>query len=104
MNNVRFLKRDEMPAPLPVFTHSATGRVMTVHDLPARVLRWTPHTKATMLRAVKAGAITREELCKRYGISEAEYQQWSVRYRVMGVTGLKSFCEALRDLRGGARA
>ena len=92
-----------MSKPLPTFRHSSSGAVMTVHDLPVTVLRWTHHLKATMIRAVEARAITREALCERYGISEAEYRTWIVRYSLLGPRGLRAINVVEADLMAGGR-
>jgi hypothetical protein len=50
---------------------------MTVHDLPKVVRRWTPLLKQTMVNAVRSGAISREDLCARYLISDDEWRTWT---------------------------
>jgi len=43
---------------------------------PENVKRWTPRRKAAVLAAVRSGAITVEEACRRYEISREEFLAW----------------------------
>jgi transposase-like protein len=87
---------------LPIFrSDDAQDRVMTVHDLPARVKRWTPNLKATFVRAVCAGALTVECMERRYDIPADEFWSWWRHYEARGLRGLtRHGLEAAR--RGGA--
>ena len=51
---------------------------------PANVKRWTPQRKAAVLAAVRSGAITVEEACRRYEISGEEFLAWLRRSRPTG--------------------
>ena len=43
---------------------------------PENVKRWTPQRKAAVLGAVRSGAISVEEACRRYEISGEELVTW----------------------------
>lgn len=50
---------------------------MTTRDLPpVGTKRWTMKVKASIVRAVREGLLTRQEACRQYGISEEEFSLW----------------------------
>ncbi len=57
---------------------------------PANIHRWTIRRKAAVVTAVAAGETTREEICRRYRISEEEFLSWQRDYESYGVHGLRS--------------
>jgi hypothetical protein len=57
---------------------------------PENVRRWTVRRKAAVLNAVKAGEVTREEICRRYQISLEEFLSWQRDYQSYGLHGLRS--------------
>jgi transposase-like protein len=57
---------------------------------PLGVGRWTIRRKAAVVSAVAAGEITREEVCRRYQISEEEFNSWQQAYERYGLPGLRS--------------
>ena len=63
--------------------------VMTAHDLPKRVVRWTFNTKAMFVNAVEAGAISVEDMQTRYGVSAEELKSWRLRHRIAGPAALR---------------
>jgi transposase-like protein len=56
---------------------------------PPDTKRWTIRRKAAVLAAVRAGEITREEVCSRYEISEAEFHSWRRTFELYGLAGLR---------------
>jgi len=47
------------------------------HELPApETRRWVARRKAQVVAAVRAGALSLEEACSRYGLSAEEYGAW----------------------------
>jgi transposase-like protein len=52
------------------------------------VARWSPKRKATIVQAVRSGALSIKEACRRYSLSEAELADWLNRYAVEGRRGL----------------
>jgi hypothetical protein len=57
---------------------------------PVNTQRWTVRRKAAVLTAVATGKITREEVCRRYQISEEEFLSWQRAYESFGLPGLRS--------------
>jgi transposase-like protein len=56
---------------------------------PVNVKRWTPGRKAAVLAAVRSGAITVEEACRRYEISGEEFLAWLRAFETHGLPGLR---------------
>jgi Protein of unknown function (DUF1153) len=57
---------------------------------PPDVKRWTIRRKAAVVTAVAAGAITLEEACRRYQLSEEEFLGWQRAFEAHGLAGLRS--------------
>jgi transposase-like protein len=57
---------------------------------PENVERWTAKRKAAVIIAVQKGAITVEEACRRYEISEEEFLAWQHVFAAYGLPGLRS--------------
>jgi Protein of unknown function (DUF1153) len=57
---------------------------------PENVRRWMIRHKAAVLTAVAAGEITREEICRRYRMSEEEFLSWQRDYEGYGMRGLRT--------------
>jgi len=57
---------------------------------PVNIGRWTIRHKAAILTAVAAGEITREEICRRYQISDEEFLSWQRDYENYGLHGLRT--------------
>ena len=57
---------------------------------PTDIRRWTIRRKAAVVTAVATGKITREEVCRRYQISEEEFLSWQRAYESFGLPGLRS--------------
>lgn len=62
----------------------------TVNDLPpADTKRWVARRKAIIVNAVRSGAISLEEVCRRYELSVEEFQAWQRAIETHGVAGLR---------------
>jgi hypothetical protein len=79
----------EKPKPLPVI-RDLQGNVITPVDLPdPATVRWTPNKKCIVVRAVRGGLITIEEVLSRYGMREREFLIWEKGLKEDGISGLK---------------
>jgi hypothetical protein len=62
----------------------------TVIDLPAPdTKRWVARRKAVVVDAVRSGAISLEEACRRYELSVEEFLAWQRAIEAHGVAGLR---------------
>ena len=68
---------------------------------PADTKRWVMRRKAQLVQSVKAGLISLEDACARYGISEEEFRSWQKLIDAHGVRGLRT--TRLQDYRSTAR-
>ena len=60
-------------------------------DLPApNTSRWVARRKAAVLAALSSGAITIEEACRRYALSEEELLGWQRAFEAHGISGLRA--------------
>lgn len=60
-------------------------------ELPApNVKRWTIRRKAAVVIAVASGALTGQEACQRYELSEEELRSWQRAFENHGLPGLRS--------------
>ena len=57
---------------------------------PSDTKRWVPRRKAAVVAAVRSGAISLEEACRRYDLSEEEFRAWERDIEIHGVAGLRS--------------
>ncbi len=57
---------------------------------PPNIKRWTIRRKAAIVAAVVDGAITREEACRRYQLTEEELIAWQRAFEAYGLPGLRS--------------
>jgi len=64
---------------------------------PPSTKRWVARRKAAVLRALRSGAISMEEACRRYELSEEELLAWQRAFEVHGLPGLRA--SRLRDRR-----
>ena len=51
--------------------------------------RWVARRKAAVVTAVRSGAISLEEACRRYNLSEEEFLAWERGIEDHGVAGLR---------------
>lgn len=67
------------------------GRKITLADLPEPgIRRWVTRRKAEVVAAVRGELLTREDACRRYEISEEEFQGWERLFDRHGVKGLRT--------------
>jgi transposase-like protein len=57
---------------------------------PANTNRWVARRKAAVLAALRSGAITMEEACRRYALSEEELLTWQRAFEAHGLPGLRA--------------
>ena len=66
------------------------GEKLTLDGLPApNARRWVAKRKARVVAAVEGGLISRNEACKRYSLSDEEYESWRECLAQHGVRGLR---------------
>jgi Protein of unknown function (DUF1153) len=56
---------------------------------PPGTRRWVARRKAAVVTAVRSGAISLEEACCRYELSEQEFHAWERGIDTYGVAGLR---------------
>jgi transposase-like protein len=57
---------------------------------PPNTKRWVVRRKAAVLAAVRSGAISIEEACRRYGLSDEELLSWQRAFDSHGLPGLRA--------------
>ena len=57
---------------------------------PSNTQRWVARRKAAVLAALGSGAITMEEACRRYALSEEELLAWQRAFEAQGLPGLRA--------------
>lgn len=65
------------------------GGVLTLADLPPPDTRWVASRKAAVVHAVAHGLATREEVLRRYDLTEEELASWEAAVARHGVGALK---------------
>lgn len=68
----------------------ARGDVLSVSSLPAMNGRWTPIKKDRVLRALKSGLVSMDEVIKLYCMSPDEVLELNRREATDGLRGLKA--------------
>jgi hypothetical protein len=56
---------------------------------PTDTKRWVARRKAVVVDAVRRGALTLEEACRRYRLSVEEFDAWQRAIEAHGVAGLR---------------
>ena len=56
---------------------------------PPDTKRWVARRKAVVVNAVRCGAISLEEVCRRYALSVEEFLAWQRAIETHGVAGLR---------------
>ncbi len=56
---------------------------------PATTKRWVSRRKAAVVLATRAGVISREQACERYGVSPEELAAWEMAFDRHGIRGLR---------------
>ena len=62
---------------------------MVVDLPPPDTKRWVARRKAVVVNAVRSGAVTLEEVCRRYELSVEEFLAWQRAIETHGVAGLR---------------
>jgi hypothetical protein len=57
---------------------------------PAGTMTWGKQRKAAVVKAIRAGAITRDEACAYYILSPEELAAWELGFDRAGATGLSA--------------
>jgi transposase-like protein len=57
---------------------------------PSNSKRWVARRKAAVLAALRSGAITMDEACRRYALSEEELLDWQRAFETHGLPGLRA--------------
>ena len=70
-------------------TNSGQNQKMLDELPPPDTKRWVVRRKAAVVAAVKNGAITLDEVCRRYNISVEEFLIWQEMIEKHGVRGLR---------------
>jgi len=82
-----FLKKIDGPRAVTL----PDGTVMTRADLPeADTKRWVASRKAAVVRAVAFGLIEKAFALSHYGVSEEEFEAWTVAVNTHGEAGLRA--------------
>lgn len=58
-------------------------------ELPLPNARWTAQRKAAIVRAVRRGALSLEDACRRYRLSVEEFVAWERAIEQHGIPGLR---------------
>ena len=67
------------------------GTMMTRADLPdASTRRWVASRKASVVKAVAAGLLSREEALETYALSDEELSEWESAVQNHGIGALKA--------------
>jgi hypothetical protein len=74
-----------------------------IADLPSPgLVRWTPHRKLGVLKALDHGLLMLDEACRRYDLTPEEIEEWRGGFRRYGTAGLKT--TTLQERRRGTSA
>ena len=74
----------------PVYVALPDGTILSRSDLPSvNTKRWVARRKATLVTAVAAGMLSREEALEMYGISSEEFESWIRAMTSHGRSGLR---------------
>ena len=66
------------------------GAVLSMETLPPpETRRWVARRKAEVVTAVRAGLMTFDEACKRYGLTAEEFSSWERAIDRHGLGGLR---------------
>ena len=57
---------------------------------PSNTNRWVARRKAAVLAALRSGALTMEEACRRYALSEEELLDWQRAFEAHGLRVLRA--------------
>ena len=66
------------------------GSVLSQADLPPPATRrWVASRKATVVKAVQHGLLTRDAALERYDLSDEEFDSWCIAVGTHGIAALK---------------
>jgi hypothetical protein len=83
------LRQRERPAPLQCFL-GPNGDVLTIADLPPpNTTRWVRRRKAEVVLAVRAGLLSLDAACERYGLTAEEFSYWEGAVKKQGLPKLR---------------
>lgn len=71
-------------------THRFAYILQTDVDPVLATGRWTATRKSWLLFCIKAGAISADQACERYGLSMAEIEAWTAAQGRDGLHGLRA--------------
>ena len=70
------------------------GRVFDYENLDAELppvgTRWVPRRKAQVVTAVRGGAISLDDACRRYALTVEEFLSWQRAIDKFGLDGLRA--------------
>lgn len=70
---------------------SAEQRPRQAAELPPREpKRWVPRLKAQVVNAVRGGALSLDDACRLYALTEEEYLSWERALDRFGLPGLRA--------------
>jgi transposase-like protein len=82
-----FLKKVDGPRAITL----PDGTIMSQADLPlATTTRWVASRKLAVVRGVLYGLISQSEACRRYALSDEEFQEWVRAVSLHGQDALKA--------------
>ncbi len=74
----------------PVYVALPDGTILSRSDLPSvNTRRWVARRKATVVTAVAAGMLSREEALEMYSLSGEEFEGWVKAMVTHGRSGLR---------------
>lgn len=74
----------------PVCVALPNGTILSRSDLPSvKTMRWVARRKATVVTAVAAGMLSREEALEMYNLSSEEFESWVKSMATHGRGGLR---------------
>jgi hypothetical protein len=83
------LRQRQRLEPLQCFL-GPNGDVLTIADLPPpNTTRWVRRRKAEVVLAVRAGLLSLDEACERYGLTAEEFSYWEAAVKKQGLPKLR---------------
>ena len=80
---------DEMNLPQAIEEDADAGRLPALELPPPDTKRWVVRRKAIVVAAVRSGALSIQEACRRYKLSVEEFLAWQRAIDRHGVPGLR---------------
>ena len=79
-----------VPRDQALSSESPAGTPLIDNLPPPNTKRWVVRRKAAVVAAVRSGAITIEEACRVYQLSEEELVSWERAFEIHGLAGLRA--------------